>query len=147
MDALDIADFLDRQRTGVLSLAKEDAGYAVPVSFVYDDDGPSVFLRLGFGPGSQKRAFVEAADRVTFVVYAETDEGWKSVVAEGRLEELSRTSLDSSIVEAVEGLDIPFFSIHRRPASDLEFRLYRVDVSSLSGVAEVGGRASGRPQR
>jgi len=137
MDALEIADFLASQQTGVLSLANGDTGYAVPVSFTYDDSGPYVYLRLGYSPDSKKRAFVEAADVVTFVVYDHTDEGWKSVVLEGRLEELSRTSLDSSIVEAVEGLQIPYFSVHRRPASDLEFSILRIAISSVSGIEEA----------
>lgn len=135
MDGLEIAEFLHGQSTGVLSMARGDAGYAIPVSFVYDDAGPYVYLRLGYAPGSQKRAFVDATARATFVVYDDTDEGWRSVVAEGRLEELSKTTLDSTIVEAVEGLHIPFFSVHRRPASDLEFGVLRIAISTLNGIA------------
>ena len=137
MDGLEIAEFLSGHRTGLLALAKGDVGYAIPVSFAFDPDESFVYLRLGFAPGSQKRAFVDATDRASFVVYDETDEGWKSVVAEGRLEERSKTSLDSSIVEAVEGLRIPFFSVHRRPARDLEFGVHRVAVSTLNGIAQA----------
>lgn len=140
MDALAIAEFLESQRTGVLSLAMGNDGYAVPVSFAYDDAGPFVYFRLGYAPESRKRAFVEAADRVSFVVYDDTDVGWKSVVAEGRLETLSENSLGSSIVEAVNVLDIPYFSVHRRDPSDLEFSIVRLHVDSLSGIVEAGGR-------
>ena len=145
MDGLEIAEFLTGQRTGVLSMAAGDAGYAIPVSFVYDDAEPAVYLRLGFTPGSQKRRFLDAADRVSLVVYDETDEGWKSVVVEGGFEELAATSLDAAIVESVRGLDIPYFSVHRRPAGDLEFRILRIDIGSVSGIVE--GRSPRGPTR
>lgn len=137
MDGLEIEAFLGSQQTGILSLAKGDASYAIPVSYAFDEDGPYLYFRLGFAPGSQKRKFVDATDRATFVVYAETDEGWKSVVAEGSLEALTRDSLDSAIVEATKRLEIPFFSVHKRPARDLEFGIYRITVSTLNGLAEA----------
>lgn len=136
MDALEIATFLADQQSGVLALASEDRVYAVPVSFAYADDGPALYFRLGYGPDSQKRSFVEASDEATFVVYDHTAEGWKSVIAEGRLESLSESALDSSVVEAVERLQIPFFQVHQRPASELELAIVRLDVGKLSGVVE-----------
>jgi len=137
MDAIEIADFLATQHTGVLSLASDDDAYAVPVSFAYDDADSALYLRLGYAPGSQKRTFVDAVDRASFVVYDDTPDGWRSVVARGRLEELSESSLDSSIVESVRGLDIPYFQVHDRPATDLEFHVVRLDVTELTGVAEA----------
>lgn len=134
MDAVAINDFMNSQQTGVLSLADDDEAYAIPVSFAYDDGGPNIYVRLGYAPGSEKQRFVEAVDRVTFVVYDRTDEGWRSVVARGRLETVSETSLGSAIAESVEQLDIPFFQVFDRPATDLDFSILRIDVQEIDGL-------------
>jgi hypothetical protein len=139
MDAIEIREFLRTQETGVLSLADDGDGYGIPVSFAYDDqeDGrPRVYLRLGFAPGSMKRRYIDATDRVSFTVYDRTDEGWKSVVARGRLEKISGRSLDAIVAEAVRGLDIPYFSVHDRPVDDLHFTLARLNVADLTGIVE-----------
>lgn len=136
MDALEIAAFLESQDTGVLSLAEEGDAYAIPVSFTFDA-AEGVFLRLGFAPGSQKRRFADATEHATFVAYDDTDKGWKSVLVEGRLEVLSHDSLDAAIVEVVEGLEIPYYQVHDRPATDLQFNIVRVAPTTVSGITEA----------
>jgi hypothetical protein len=136
MDSLDIADFLDGQQTGVLALGKDDDGYGVPLSYAFDETDSTFYFRLGFGPDSRKRAYVESADRVTFVVHADTGAGWHSVVAEGHLDQLAGDSLSSNIEEAVRDLDIPYFEVHDRPASEMELTVYRLDVERLTGLVE-----------
>lgn len=141
MDGLEIADFLASQETGVLSLASDDDAYAIPVSYAISGNESNLFVRLGYGPGSEKRRFVEATEEAVLVVYDETDEGWRSVVARGPLEPLGETELDDAVETAVRGLDIPFFRVHDRPTDDLEFSLVRLRTTSLTGVVEaVGGR-------
>lgn len=136
MDAIEMGEFLDTQQTGVLSLAKDGDGYAIPVSFVYDDGHQDVYLRLGFAPASQKRKYLDATEHVSFVVYDETDEGWKSVVIQGTTEELSSSTLDSSIHEAVNDIEIPFMSVHQRPVTETEFRIVRISVTTINGLVE-----------
>lgn len=134
MDAVEIAEFMTDQETGTLALADGDESYAIPVAFAYDEDGPDVYLRLGYGPDSEKRRFVEESDRVSFVVYDRTRDGWRSVVARGRPEVVSETSLGSAIAERVNELDIPYFRVFDRPASELEFNLVRIDVQEIDGL-------------
>lgn len=136
MDGVDIADFLTSHSTGVLSLARENEGYGFPVSYAYEDDEQAVYLRLGFAPESQKRAFVDAVERASLIVYEETDEGWQSVVIEGPLRGLAAGQLESSLSEAVRGFNIPFFAVFRHPSNELEFSLYRLNADSLTGVTE-----------
>lgn len=135
LDALDIADFLSAHHVGVLALAKDGDAYAVPVSYAFDDDGPALYFRLGYTADSQKRAYLEATDHVSFVVYGETDAGWTSVVAMGPVEEAAGSSTDSTVAEAVHDLDIPYFTVHG-DAADFEFHLVRLDVETLSGIVE-----------
>lgn len=137
MDATDIGEFLDAQQTGVLSLSKGGDAYAIPVSFTYKPERSRIFFRLGYAPGSQKKKFLEATDHAAFVVYADTPDGWQSVVASGRIEELSRTNVDSSVVEALEHLEIPFFSVFERPTEDIEFTIAALHVDKLDGRTEA----------
>ncbi|MFC4407464.1 pyridoxamine 5'-phosphate oxidase family protein [Haloarchaeobius iranensis] len=136
MDALEIDEFLESQQTGVLALANDGDAYAVPLSFAYDDDDRSVYLRLGFAPGSQKQRYLERTDHVSFVVYDDTDEGWKSVLVEGKVTMLSHDSLDAAIVEVMEGLDIPYFQVHSRPATDIQFNVACIEPTQVNGIIE-----------
>lgn len=144
MSAVEIAEFLDGQETGVLSLANGDDGYGIPVCFAYEardetagEGGPYVYFRLGYAPGSRKRTFVDASEHVSFTVYDDTDEGWKSVVAQGPLEAVSSRTLDALMAEPIRQLDIPYFSVHDSPIEDLHFTLTRIDIVTLTGVAEA----------
>ena len=140
MDALDIAEFLGGQGTGVLALAKGGQVYAFPVSFAYHEDGPALYFRLGYAPESQKRAYVADADGASFVAYDRTPAGWKSVIAEGRLEEVAESALDTSVEEAVNRLHIPYYQVHRAPTAEIDFHVVRLDVDKLSGLVEAHQR-------
>jgi nitroimidazol reductase NimA-like FMN-containing flavoprotein (pyridoxamine 5'-phosphate oxidase superfamily) len=145
MDGPEIGSFLETQDTGVLSLARDDDGYGIPVAFSFDDDESDFYFRLGYGPDSQKRTFVQTAETVTFTVYDYTPEGWKSVVAEGGLETLTQTSLESSIEESVRGLEIPYFQVHAESSADLEHNVVRLNTMKLTGIAQ--GRHGQREPR
>jgi len=142
MDALAIDAFLEAQQVGVLALADDGNPYAIPMSFAYGPEDRSIYLRLGYAPGSQKRRYVAATDGVRFVVYDDTAEGWKSVVVEGHLEEVTADSLSSSIREAVEDLEIPVFAVFDRPTEEVEFHVGRIEVSGMTGI-EAGSRLGG----
>lgn len=133
MDAVEITDFLQANEAGVLGLAKENTGYAIPVSYTLNDAGPAIYFRLGYTPDSRKRDFIASSDLVTFVVFDETAGKWTSVMAQGELSELSTTNLDSSIVQSVKSLEIPFFQVHDRSPTDLEFGIVELTISSLDG--------------
>lgn len=143
MDGIEIESFLESQTTGVLALADEDDAYAIPISFAYDDEVEKLYFRLGYAPGSRKQQFVESSELVTFVVSDETPDGWKSVVVEGRLSEMGADSLDAAIVEATNKLDIPYFKVHDRPASDLQFTIVEMDPTGMSGITEEDSGGSG----
>lgn len=146
LDRSEVAAFLDDQQTGVLALADEDTAYAIPVSFTYDHEDEAVYLRLGYGPESTKRGFVDAVEEATFVVYDETDDGWVSVLVRGQLEELSsleevrsrhpRAGSDGSLERAITNLEIPYVRVFDTDA-DLEFVIARVEASEVTGVVEA----------
>lgn len=138
MDALEIAAFLDSRHVGVLSLADGDDAYSIPLSFDYDRDESAVFFRFGYGPDSQKRRFLEAVDSASFVAFEHEDGLWKSVVVEGPVRSVSESTLDASIREALDGLDIPYFRVHHRPTGDMDFEIVRLDATKVSGIVEGG---------
>lgn len=142
MDALEIASFLATQQTGALSLARDDDSYVIPVSFAFDEQEQNVYLRLGYGPTSTKRDFVDAVDLASFLVYDRTDEGWKSVLARGQLDVVSDSGLDSAAVETARNLNIPYVRVFGGNDEDLQFDIVRIEVTELTGI--VSGVAGHR---
>jgi hypothetical protein len=143
LDQAAIDAFLAGRSTGTLSLAKESDSYAVPVSYTYDPDGQDVYFRLGYAPESRKREFIDATGLATFVVADETDDGWTSVIARGRLEhvntveDLSQHRLPGAAAShADHEMEIPFVHVFEAPSETL-FVLVRMDASELTGVTEA----------
>jgi nitroimidazol reductase NimA-like FMN-containing flavoprotein (pyridoxamine 5'-phosphate oxidase superfamily) len=143
LDQAAIASFLESRQTGTLSLEKANDSYAVPVSFTFAPETEDFYFRLGYAPGSRKREYIEATDRGTFVVAAQTDAGWKSVLARGTLEHrntvenLDRvTPQDGSVSDAEHELDIPFYHVFDAP-SEMVFTLVRLRTDELTGVVEA----------
>lgn len=143
LDQAAIEAFLETQSTGTLSLAKDNDSYAIPVSFTFAPESEDFYFRLGYAPGSRKREYIEATERGTFVVAAETETGWKSVVARGSLEHrntvenLDRvTPPDGSLSDAEHELEIPFYHVFEAP-SEMLFTLVRLRTDELTGVGEA----------
>ena len=127
LDEAAIKAFLENQSTGSLALADQNDSYAIPVGFTFVPETKDFYFRLSYGVESRKRAYIETTDRATFVVAAETESGWKSVVASGelehrktpeKLEEMGGTeySPDESHDDAKHEWHIPFYrDIGRAP--------------------------------
>ena len=155
LEPTEIDAFLNDQSTGTLSLANDSDAYAVPVSFTFDDDSRNVYFRLGYGPDSQKRQFIDATETATFVVADETASGWKSVIAQGEVEHLStvedlntshpRGSADPSVNQAIRNLEIPYYQVFDDP-SEMVFTIARLRTDELTGVVEADDD-DGRSQR
>ncbi|MFW5974044.1 MAG: pyridoxamine 5'-phosphate oxidase family protein, partial [Natrialbaceae archaeon] len=57
MSASEIDDFLSDNETGVLSLARDNEPYAIPISYGYDAETTAFYMRLVSTPDSEKREF------------------------------------------------------------------------------------------
>lgn len=125
--------FLGRHETGVLSLAREDEPYAIPISYGYDADRQQFFLRLVSTPESEKRRFLASAPRTRIVVYEEDGDTYRSVVAVGRLEEVARDELTVEHVEQYGEAKRPLFEIWGQAKPDLDVKLYRLAPDTLNG--------------
>ncbi|GAB3311956.1 pyridoxamine 5'-phosphate oxidase family protein [Haloplanus salinarum] len=124
---------LGRHETGVLSLARGDEPYAVPISYGYDA-GPRQFcMRLVSTPESRKRRFLTDSPRVRFVVYEEDETTYRSVIADGRLEHLPKSELTADHVERYGSAKRPLFEMWGEPKADLTIDLYELEPDELSG--------------
>jgi uncharacterized protein len=129
---------LGRHETGVLSLAREDEPYAIPISYGYDADQRRFYLRLVSTPASEKRRFLASAPRARIVVYEEETDVYRSVVAVGTLQEVPTDDLTVEHIEQYGEAKRPLFEIWGESKPDLDIGLYRLTPDSVSGrVIEI----------
>lgn len=119
--------------TGVLSVAKNNTPYSIPVSFGYDPGANRLFLQLGFTPESDKHQFISDGIDARFVLYEHLSGTWRSIIATGTLHELTPDSIDNRIAQNLRKSPPPLYSIWDAPAESIEFRLFELELSSLSG--------------
>ena len=124
---------LGEHETGVLSLARDGEPYAVPISYGYDAEDQRFYLRLVSTPESEKRRFLRASPGVQLVVYEEGDSVYRSVIANGTLEEIPREELTVEDVEQYGEAKRPLFEIWGESRPSLNVRLYHLDPDSVSG--------------
>jgi nitroimidazol reductase NimA-like FMN-containing flavoprotein (pyridoxamine 5'-phosphate oxidase superfamily) len=134
-DELD--EFLGDGGTGTLSFSTEleDPPFSLPVSYGYDADSGNFYFRLFFPPESGKEDLLDNA--VSFVTHRQTDDGQRSVVADGRLEELTDMPYDSSAVQGMWAVHIPRVDVFDQPQDDVTFRQFRLVPERLTGRKEV----------
>jgi nitroimidazol reductase NimA-like FMN-containing flavoprotein (pyridoxamine 5'-phosphate oxidase superfamily) len=125
MDEAAVEACLSRAETGVLSLAKRDEAYGVPVHVHFDGD--DVFVRLGEHDDSEKFEFLEATTSASLVVYDVTDEASWSVLLRGVLVREGEPSAGS--------LNERFgpMRVFGEPVQDLDAVLYRFDAERVTG--------------
>lgn len=124
-------DFLGTGGTGVISLSEAagESPYSVPVSHGYDPVESTFYFRLATGPESEKGALGGRA--VSFVTYGDTEDGWRSVVAEGNLERTTDETVSNEALQGLERVTIPYVDIFDRPLREVTFEFFRLDPETL----------------
>lgn len=142
MTPSEIDSFLSNHETGVLSLARAESPYAIPVSYGYDAGTRTFYFRLVSTPESEKRAFLDSEPEAKVVVYDESDDGalYESVVAAGELEEVDPDALSVEQIEQYGSAKRPLFEIWGQERDGLEIQLYEFDPAELSGRQTVVNR-------
>ena len=133
MSASDVDAFLARHETGVLSLARGDVPYAIPVSYGYDDTSREVFVRLVSTVDSEKRAFLASEPDARLVVYEDDGGEYTSVVGVGSLERIDVDELTPETIAQYGETRRPLFEIWADGKPDLDIKLYRFDPDRLTG--------------
>jgi nitroimidazol reductase NimA-like FMN-containing flavoprotein (pyridoxamine 5'-phosphate oxidase superfamily) len=135
MSSAEIDAFLGRTETGVISFAREAEPYAIPISYGYDTDNRTFYLRLVSTPESRKRTFLSDSPQATLVVYEGEDSGsvYRSVVATGRLEAVDPGALSPGQIAQYGDTQRPLFEIWDNGRADLDIQLYELQPGELSG--------------
>lgn len=128
-----VDDLLGEHETGVLTLARGDDPYAIPVSYGYDATDRRFYLRLVSTPESEKRRFLSSSPKARLVVYEREGERYRSVVADGRLEAVPREALTVERIEQYGAAKRPLFEMWADSRRDLDVELYELDPDTLSG--------------
>lgn len=127
-------EFLGRQETGVLSLARSDEPYAIPISYGFDADARQFYLRLVSTPESEKRRYLGSRPSARLVVYEGADEDvYRSVVATGTLERIDPSELTTDDIQQYGAARRPLFEIWPQQKGELDIDLYRLEPDTLSG--------------
>lgn len=128
----EVAAFLDEQANGVLSLATEDRGYGIPMSFAFDEPNDRLLMDMGFGEGSKKREFLASTIEATLTTYDWVGtNNWASVVVTGTIHEVPEEDIDEATASWYQELatDIDVAG----PVEDLQW--YELKIEDVSGVA------------
>jgi len=128
--------FLGAGGTGVVSFTDGDGPpHSIPVSYGYDAETESFFFRLAYDADTEKPDPADAA--VSFVVYRETDDGWRSVVAKGDLESTDEEAVSTSALKGLGRVDIPLVDVFERAPVETDFEFFRLQPDELTGRKEA----------
>jgi nitroimidazol reductase NimA-like FMN-containing flavoprotein (pyridoxamine 5'-phosphate oxidase superfamily) len=135
MSSAEITEFLSETETGVLALAREDEPYSIPISYGYDADSETFYMRLVSTPNSDKRQFLSSEPRARLVIYDENDPQtrYRSVLATGTLEVIDPNSMSVEEIEQYGEARRPLFEIWGQGKDELGIELYRLNPDELSG--------------
>lgn len=130
-------EFLGTGGTGVISFAtpSDEPPFSLPVSYGYYGDTTSIYFRLAVPENSRKPELID--NPVSFVVHHETEAGWRSVVASGRLEAVTDAPYESAALQGMWAVDIPTVDVFDRPPSEIPYRTFRLIPDAVSGRKEV----------
>ena len=136
MSEEEIDEFLGRGGTGVISFSTphEDPPASIPVSYGYNATDRTLYFNLSTPRDSRKDDLVDKP--VTYVVHKETEQGWRSVVATGELEDVSEAHYDSDAVQGMWPIEIPIVDMFERPRKEISFQHYRLVPERLTGRKE-----------
>ena len=144
MSDAEVDAFLSQHETGVLSLARGETPYAIPISYGFDEESRTVFLRLVSTPDSEKRDFLASDPKARVVLYDEGGEGdreeYASVVGVGTLSRVALDDLTPETIAQYGETNRPLFEIWADGKEDLDIELYRFEPERLTGRTVVVDR-------
>jgi len=140
MTDAEVDAFLSRHETGVLSLARDGAPYAIPVSYGFDEESRDAYLRLVSTPDSEKREFLASEPQARIVVYEEDGDAYESVVGVGTLRRIDLDELTPETIAQYGETRRPLFEIWADGKPDLDIDLYRFVPERLTGRTVVVDR-------
>ncbi|WP_310732551.1 MULTISPECIES: pyridoxamine 5'-phosphate oxidase family protein [Halostella] len=109
------------------------------MSYGYDADTGNFYFRFAIGPeDTGKKDFIDEDREISFVTYDETDRGWRSVIATGRPDAVTKSALDTEVAEAMQRVRIPFVDVYDSYPLTPVFRFFQLIPEEVTGQQEVG---------
>ncbi len=141
MSEEEMNEFLGRGGTGVISFSTDpdEPPISIPVSYGYSADVKRFYYRLSFPRDSRKEDLVDRP--VSFVTHDRTDSRWRSVVANGRLSNISDAPYESAEVQGMWAIRIPLVDVFERPPRETTFRYFSLDPETMTGRKEARGES------
>ncbi|MFC4543902.1 pyridoxamine 5'-phosphate oxidase family protein [Halosolutus amylolyticus] len=133
MTDAEIDEFLGHRETGVLSLARDNDPYAIPISYGYDEENRVFYMRLVSTPDSEKREFLASTPQSRLVIYDEAESTYRSVIATGTLARIEPNDLTPDQIAQYGDAKRPLFEIWAEGKDTLNIELYRLDPETLEG--------------
>ncbi|MDG5820541.1 pyridoxamine 5'-phosphate oxidase family protein [Natronococcus sp. A-GB7] len=137
LSADEIGEFLGRGGIGVISFATgaDEPPVSIPVSYGYNPNEGALYYRLSMPKEGRKAELVDRS--VSFVTHRNTDDGWRSVVASGELEEITDAPFDPGDLHGMWAVEIPLVDVFERPPKEVRFRFFRLEPETMTGRKEV----------
>ncbi|WP_144900984.1 pyridoxamine 5'-phosphate oxidase family protein [Halobellus captivus] len=136
MDDETVRERLETTETGVLALSKGNDSYAIPLAHYYD--GEALYFRLGVTEESRKRAFLDATETATFVLYdteptADPQEidSW-SIIIDGGLSEIPNAEHDRFDTAEINRQFSPI-RVFGEEIDEIEIRIFELEIESIAG--------------
>jgi nitroimidazol reductase NimA-like FMN-containing flavoprotein (pyridoxamine 5'-phosphate oxidase superfamily) len=127
--------FLNSRGHGVLSLAADNRGYGIPVSYGFDESDRRIVLEFVNGTESKKAEFAEVSTEVTLTVYDyEAVDRWESVIVTGELREIPDTDVsDRFAFRFFAQADDATGELRGADLDDVTRQWYAIEVSDITG--------------
>jgi len=126
--------FLSTYGHGVLSMAKGNDGFGIPISYGYDASNDCCIVQFISDSESQKRQFLETSETVTLTTYTYSPNGdWQSVIATGSLESLSDEEVADWAAEVFFSQAADVYTSNRKVIKDAEIAWYALELETLTG--------------
>ncbi|WP_293032025.1 pyridoxamine 5'-phosphate oxidase family protein [Natronococcus sp.] len=137
LSADEMSEFLGQGGIGVISFATgtDEPPVSIPVSYGYNPDEEALYYRLSMPTDGRKTGLVDRS--VSFVTHRNTDDGWRSVIASGELEEISDVPFEPGAIHGMWPVEIPLVDIFERPPKEVTFRFFRLEPETMTGRKEV----------
>lgn len=133
MSETELEEFLGDQETAVLSLARTDEPYAIPISYGYDLTDRTFFMRLVSTPDSEKRRYLGSSPEARLVIYDEDGDTYRSAVVVGSVERIPPGELTADTIAQYGQAKRPLFEIWPQGREKLDIELYELSPDRISG--------------
>lgn len=130
----EITGFLAGAGYGTLAFGGEDGGYAIPMSFGYNDSEDCCVFQFAFGTHSRKRAYIRAGKTVTLTADEWDDiDHWQSVVVRGTLQRIEDKEAPAAAEVFADQAKIASLDVFQQPLEELDLEWYELQIEEKQG--------------